>query len=103
MKIAAALGTLVKVAVVLAIIYAIMKSGVISPQSDDVSEFAEQACIDGIRGRYDTTTIRIYSVKESNKGYVVRASVTLARGNVAKVYCLTNEHGGVRDIAIEEH
>jgi len=103
MKIAAAFGTLVKVALVLGIIYAIMKSGVIGPQGDDLSEFAEQACIDGIRGRYDTTTMRVYSVKESNNGYVVRASVTLAKGNVAKVYCLTNEHGGIRDIAIEEH
>jgi len=103
MKIAAAFGTLVKVALVFGIIYAIMKSGVISPQGDDLSEFAEKACIDGIRGRYDTTTMRVYSVKESNNGYIVRASVTLAKGNVAKVYCLTNEHGGVRDIAIEEH
>jgi hypothetical protein len=46
--------------------------------------------------------VNVYSVKETNIGYVVRASVTLPKGTVAKVYCLTNTHGGVREITIEE-
>lgn len=79
-----------------------MKWEFTKPQDDDVNDFAEKACVDEIRDRFDVSTVRAYAVNETNNGYVVRASVTFARGTVAKVYCLTNVHGGVKEIMIEE-
>ena len=75
----------------------------IKPQNGDVSEFAEKACVDEIGERFDVSTVRAYAVNENNNGYVVRASVTLVRGTTAKVNCLTNAHGGVKEITIKEH
>lgn len=84
-------------------IYAFVKWDFDSPSDRGGSEFAEQACVDAIRDRFDTTSIRPYAVKKNNKGYVVRASVILANGKPAKTYCLTNEHGGVKEVGIEAH
>ena len=53
--------------------------------------------------RLHASNIRPYEVRESHDGYVVRASVTLAKGKPAKVMCMTNSHGGVRDISINEY
>ena len=102
MNIGAAIGNLFKVALVLGGIYALVKWEFTETQDDDVRDFAEKACIDEIENRFDTSTVRVYAVNENNNGYVVRATVTLARGNTAKVYCLTNTNGGVEDITIEE-
>jgi hypothetical protein len=102
MNIGASIGNVFKVALVLGGIYAFVKWEFTETQDDDVRSFAEKACIDAIEDRFDTSTVRIYTVNESNNGYVVRATVTLARGNIAKVYCLTNTHGGVEEITIEE-
>ena len=102
MKIGAAIGNIIKAALVGACIYGIVTWQFAKTPDDDVSDFAEKVCIDDIRARYDATTVRAYSVKETNNGYIVRASVTLPRGNTAKVYCLTNTHGGVKEITIEE-
>jgi hypothetical protein len=68
----------------------------------DVMAYAERSCVDEIRSRYDTTTVRSNSVRENASGFVVRGSMTLARGDVARVTCLTNEHGRVRDVIVEE-
>jgi len=102
MNIGASIGNVFKIALVLGGIYAFVKWEFTETQDDDVRSIAEKACIDAIEARFDTSTVRIYTVNESNNGYVVRATATLARGNTAKVYCLTNTHGGVEEITIEE-
>jgi hypothetical protein len=102
MNIGASIGNLIKVALVLGGIYAFVNWEFMESQDDDVREFAEKACIDEIEDRFDTSTVRIYAVNDTNNGYVIRATVTLARGNTAKVYCLTNTNGGVNEITIEE-
>ena len=53
--------------------------------------YAESSCVSAIRGRFDTTSVKSYSVKENSNGFTVRGSMTLARGNVAKG--LTNDNG----------
>jgi hypothetical protein len=102
MKISEIFGTIVKAALLFGLIYAAVTWQDISPVDDDVKAFAEQACITEIRHRFNITTIRAYAVNKNSNGYTVRATVTLAKGNTAKVNCLTNTHGGVRDITIEE-
>ncbi len=102
MKIGKTIGNILTTVVVFACIYGIMKWEFIKPQDDDVSDFAEKACADEIGDRFDASRVRVYAVNETNNGYVVRASVTLARGTTAKVHCLTNAHGGVKEITIEE-
>ena len=102
MNIGASIGNVFKVALVLGGIYAFVKWEFTETQVDDVRGFAEKACIDEIEDRFDTSTVRVYAVNDTNNGYVVRATVTLARGNTAKVYCLTNTNGGVNEITIEE-
>jgi len=83
-------------------IYAYLQWDSIKPQNGDNSAYAEQSCVTAVRDRYATTTIKSYSVKKNSNGYVVRGSVTLAKGNTAKTYCLTNEHGTVREVSIDE-
>ena len=102
MNIGAAIGNLFKVALVLGGVYVFVNWEFTETQDDDVRDFAEKACIDEIENRFDTSTVRVYAVNENNNGYVVRATVTLARGNTAKVYCLTNTNGGVEEIMLEE-
>lgn len=102
MAIGGRIGNILLLAAAGASIYALVKWEFIGPQEDEVSDFAEKACVDEISKRYDVSTVRAYSVNETNNGYVVRASVTLARGAPAKVYCLTNAHGGVKELGIEE-
>ena len=84
-------------------IYAFVKWEFDSPSDSDSHNFAEQACVDAIGDRFNTTSIQPYAVTKNSNGYVVRASVTLANGNPAKTYCLTNEHGGVKEVGIEAH
>ena len=95
-------GTLLKAVLVGAFIYAVVNWQFIMPRDDEVGDLAETVCFDEISRRFDASTVSVYSVNESNNGYIVRASVTLTRGPVVKVYCLTNAHGGVREITIEE-
>jgi hypothetical protein len=102
MHIEKALGTLIRIAAIAAIGYAIVKWGILTPQKGVSDEFAKQACVDEMKSRYDATSVNVYSVKKNQRGIVVRASVALARGP-AKAYCLTNEYGDIEDIAIEEH
>ncbi len=102
MKIGQAVDSIVKVAFVGGLIYGIVNWQEIIPQEDDVKDFAEKACVDEIERRYDVSTVRVYSFSETNNGYVVRVTVALTKGKTAKVYCLTNTYGGVREITIEE-
>ena len=102
MKIGQTIGSIVKGAILVGCIYWVINWQSGGSQDDESSAFAEQSCIDAIRNRYDVSTVRAYSVSETNNGYVVRASVTLPRGTPAKVYCVTNEYGRAIDIGIQE-
>ncbi len=98
----ASIGNILKVAIVFGCIYALVKWDFNGTQDDDVRNFAEKACVDEITDRFDTSRVRVYAFNKTNNGYVVRATATLARGNTAKVYCLTNTHGRVKEVMIEE-
>ena len=102
MNIGASIGSLLKIAIVCGCIYAFVKWGPIGSQDGGNSAFAEQACADAINSRFDKPSVRVNSVRKSDKGYVVRASITLPRGAPAMVFCLTNEYGGVEDIRVNE-
>jgi hypothetical protein len=95
-------GGLLKAAILGACVYGVVKWQYAETQDGDVAEFAQKACIDEIGARYNVTNAKPYDVRETGNGYVVRVSVTSARGTPAKVTCLTNSHGGLRDITIEE-
>ena len=94
--------TLVKVVIVGGCIYGIVNWQANKPQGDEISDFAERACVDEIRKRFDVSTLRVYAINKNRNGYVVRATLNLAKGNTAKVNCLTNTHGGVREVTIDE-
>jgi hypothetical protein len=96
------IGTIVKIGLVAGCVYALLKWNPISPQDDGSIKFAEKACTDEIGTRFNGSNVRIYAVTETNDGYVVRASISLDNGNIAKVVCLTNTHGSVREVMIEE-
>ena len=102
MKIRDTIGSLIKVAVVGACVYGFVKWGPLESGNDDTGDFAESACIDEIRSRYDVSRVSVYELSKRDNGYAVRASVTLTRGPIAKVTCVTNRHGGVRDIVVDE-
>lgn len=93
---------LFQLAVVAACVYGIWKWQGSRSQGDDTQAFARQACADAIRSRYDVANARVYGIKKNSSGYVVNATVTLPRGNAAKVICLTNPNGGVRDVMLDE-
>lgn len=102
MKIRDTVGNLLKAAALGACVYGALTWGPTELLEDDVNEFAERACVDEIRNRYDASNVNVYDVTETNNGYVVRASITLAKGKRAKGICLTNTHGGIREITIEQ-
>lgn len=91
-----------KAALLVGLIYAVVNWKDDNLLGDDVKEFAEKTCVDEIKQRIDASRVSTYAVNESNTGYVVRTTVALAKGGNAKVICLTNRHGGIRDISIEE-
>ncbi len=93
---------LVTVAILCAGVYAAIKWQAITPQGNEVTDFAKTACVTDVGGRYNVSNIRAYDVRESNNGFSVRVSATNARGAAVKIVCLTNSHGGVREITIDE-
>ncbi len=102
MNIGASIGNILKAAFVVGSIYAFMNWDFDVSQDDGVRDFAEKACIDEINIRFDTSMVRVYAINANSNGYIVRATVTLVKGSTAKVYCLTNTHGGVKVIAIQD-
>lgn len=102
MNISKAIGNIVKAAILIGIAYGVLNWQDINLTDDGVKGFAEKACISEITQRFNVTTVRAYAINENSNGYVVRVTATLAKGNTAKVVCLTNVHGGVKDITIEE-
>ena len=102
MALANRIGNILLLGAVGAGIYVLVEWEFINPQGDEIRAFAEKACVDEIRQRYDASTVNAYSVNKSNNGYIVRASVALAGSRQAKAYCLTNASGGVRELGLEE-
>ena len=70
---------------------------------DQMMNHAEKSCVDEVRSRYDTTTVKANSVRENANGFVVQATLTLARGNTARATCLTNQNGSVTDVTVYEY
>lgn len=95
-------GNLFKLAILCACIFAFTKWQSVESQERGLKRFAENACIDEIDNRYNVSSTKVYNVIDTGNGYSVRASATLNRGAPVKIICLTNTHGGVRDIAIDE-
>jgi hypothetical protein len=102
MKIGETIKSVLQVAFVCGCIYAVVKWDDIKPQGNESSDFAEHACVGEIRDRFAASSVSVYAVDKTNNGYVVRASITLPRGAPAKVYCLTNDYGGVEEFRVEE-
>ena len=102
MNFGAAIGNIFKIAVAGGCIYGVVMWQSDRAGHDAVGAFAEKACVDEIRARFDASRVAAYSLKKNENGYVVRATLTLNKGNTAKAYCLTNTHGGVKDISLEE-
>ena len=101
--IAKAINNLAAAAIVAGGVYAYLNWDSMNPGGgDELSSYAERACADEIAGRYDTQTVNVYAVNKNNKGFVVRASMTLTRGAVVKVTCLANENGRVEEVLIDE-
>ena len=91
-----------KFALLVGLIYAVVNWKDDNLLGNGVQDFAEQSCIDEIKKRFEVSRVSTFAVNENNTGYVVRATAALTKGGNAKVTCLTNRHGGVRDVAIEE-
>ena len=102
MKIGETIGSVVKAALLIGLIYAVVNWQDFNLSEDTAKDFAEEACITEIEQRFNVTRVGVYAINENSNGYTVRASVTLTKGNTAKVNCLTNPNGGVKDITIEE-
>lgn len=83
--------------------YALWQWKAASSGASDLARHVERSCIDEIRSRFDTTSVKANSVRESANGFAVRATATLARGNVARVTCLTSPNGTVLDITLHEY
>ena len=100
------MGQAIKNLVVLAIFgagaYYLWNTQFASTGSGGQSSYAENACHDAIRNRYNPSTVRINSVKANANGFVVRGSMTLTQGRIASVDCLTNQNGTVEDIVVNE-
>ena len=101
-RIKQALSSLVKLAAFAGCVYLLYEWSPIGEEDGGTTAFAERACADAALARFDGSNVRVYDIRENNDGYVVRASITLANGNAAKVVCLTSSHGNVRDITIDQ-
>ena len=102
MRLGSAINSLARLAIVIGIVYAVYTWRGFGLLGNDVQAFAESACVDAIRERYDVSRVNPYDFSSNANGYVVSATATLSKGGNAKVKCLADEHGGVRDILISE-
>lgn len=85
-----------------ACVYGFMKWQSVDSASSEVTNFATDACVDAASARYDISDPKPYKTVPNSTGYVVRVSVTTARGNPAKVICLANAHGGINEVTIDD-
>ncbi len=97
-----AISNLIVLAVIVVGVYTLWNWKFAGTADNEVMGYAESSCVSAMRSRFDTTSVKSYSVKENSNGFTVRGSMTLARGNVAKVTCLTNANGAVIDVFVEE-
>lgn len=102
MRLLQRIGSLLKLAIVCGLLYALVSWGLNESQTDEYYGHAEGGCADAIRHRLDVTSVSVYSVKKKDNGYVVRASAMLSRGKSVKVYCLADRYGGIEDIQVNE-
>ncbi len=102
MKILESIGSVLKLVFVCGCIYPFVQWEFNELQVDENSANAEHACANEIRDRLDVPSVTVYAINETDNDYVVRASATLARGTPVKVYCLTNQYGGVEEIRVKE-
>ncbi|MDX1508996.1 MAG: hypothetical protein R3358_11995 [Woeseiaceae bacterium] len=103
MSIGKIINNLLSLGLLVAGVYVILHWQDFAGSKSDVEAFAERACIDAVNSSYDVSNVSPYEISRSDSGFVVRLSVTTARGKKAKAICLTNPHGGVRDTMLEEH
>ncbi|MFQ5982459.1 MAG: hypothetical protein ACE5KS_03700 [Woeseiaceae bacterium] len=101
MKIVNSIGSLLKLAIAGACIYAAVKWGYLDQQADENSKIAERNCVDAIGRRPNVQSVSIFRTRKSDNGYVVSASATFDRGSPVKFYCLTNRYGGIDDVSVE--
>ena len=73
-----------------------------SGDNGNLGSVAQQNCLDEARSRYDVTGARSHSVEQNRNGFVVKGTMTLARGGTAKLTCLANHNGRVTEVIIEE-
>ena len=97
-----AISNLVVLAVIVGTAYTLWNWKFGGTADNEAMGYAEESCVGAMRSRFDTTSVKSYSVKENSNGFTVRGAMTLARGNVAKVTCLTNANGAVIDIFVDE-
>ena len=97
-----AISNLVVLAIIVGAVYTLWNWKFAGTADNEVMGYAESSCVGEIRSRFDTTSVKSYSVKENSNGFTMRGSMTLARGNVAKVTCLTNANGAVIDVFVDE-
>jgi hypothetical protein len=69
---------------------------------DELAKYAEQSCSSAIRSRFEVSGVKVNAVRRNERGYVVRASVTLSNGAIARTACVTNSNGTVEDVMIDE-
>lgn len=63
---------------------------------------AQRSCVDEARSRYSVSGVRAHSVEPNANGFVVKGTMTLARGGNVKLTCLTNHNGRVTQVMVEE-
>lgn len=102
MKTAGPIGNVVKLALLGAVGYALLEWNPFVSTGSDAEAFAEAACRQAVNARESFSRARVLRVSENPDGYTVRLTATLARGAPAKVVCLANANGGVREIYTEE-
>lgn len=70
--------------------------------TSEMASVAQRSCVDEARSRYNASGVRAHSVESNSNGFVVKGTLTLARGGTAKITCLTNHNGRVTEMIIEE-
>ena len=103
MKLAARFDGLLKILLIGGALYLAVTWYLGGSQAVGNGEHARTTCAREIRHKFGGESVRVTSVKPNSSGYIVRASITVRPGTIARVYCLTNESGWVKDIQLVEH
>ena len=97
-----AISNLIVLAIIVVGVYTLWNWKFAGTADSELMGYAESSCVSAIRSRFNTTSVKSHSVKENSNGFTMRGSITLARGDTAKVTCLTNANGTVIDVLVEE-